>query len=315
MLSVGGSPPMMASGPPAAAASPSSAMVSSTEWRPVAAATFTNFSTFHRRLAPVEIDIEKAVHPRIGHRRLVAVDGRGTGTSRCVPGPRGARARRRLGRAAASSVLLLRPGPTVRDDVSQGHVEPRGDGRATVGDRTDGSGVAAQPDPAGADGKLGAGERTASGLQRSWKTNSPVAYAASSPGASMPAAKAVTRPSVAPAATRACWAAAWARPRPDGVEASVSVTSRMGPRAGGVVRGRPGPGGIGVQSRDEFPVVREQTFPPRPRTGRSGACDARRAHRSGPIGRRHAAARRRQRRSRPRPRRRGRRRTGPRAQP
>ena len=38
---------MMASGPPLAAASASSSMVSSIEWRPVAAATLTNFSTFH----------------------------------------------------------------------------------------------------------------------------------------------------------------------------------------------------------------------------------------------------------------------------
>ncbi len=44
----------------------------------------------------------------------------------------------------------------------------------------------------------------------------------------MLAAKAATRPSVAPAATRACWAAAWARLRPEGVVASVSVTTRMG---------------------------------------------------------------------------------------
>ena len=39
---------------------------------------------------------------------------------------------------------------------------------------------------------------------------------------------AVTRPFVPPAAARASWAEAWARLRPDGVVASVSVTSRMG---------------------------------------------------------------------------------------
>ena len=47
-VSVGGRPPMMASGPPAALALLSSSMVSSIELRPVAAATLTNFSTFHR---------------------------------------------------------------------------------------------------------------------------------------------------------------------------------------------------------------------------------------------------------------------------
>ena len=44
----------------------------------------------------------------------------------------------------------------------------------------------------------------------------------------MLAAKAVTRPSVAPAATRASWAEAWARLRPPVVVASVRVTSWTG---------------------------------------------------------------------------------------
>ena len=46
-VSVGGKPPTMASGPPLAAAVRSSSSVSSTELGPVAAATLTNFSTFH----------------------------------------------------------------------------------------------------------------------------------------------------------------------------------------------------------------------------------------------------------------------------
>ena len=43
-------------------------------------------------------------------------------------------------------------------------------------------------------------------------------------GLAAPAAQA----SVAPAATRACWAATWARVRPPVVVASVRVTSRTG---------------------------------------------------------------------------------------
>ena len=50
-VSVGGRPPMMASGPPRAGALASSSMVSSIEPRPVAAATLTNFSTFHRAVS------------------------------------------------------------------------------------------------------------------------------------------------------------------------------------------------------------------------------------------------------------------------
>ena len=45
-MSVGGRPPTMASGWPSASARRSSSSVSSIEWRPVAAATFTSFSTF-----------------------------------------------------------------------------------------------------------------------------------------------------------------------------------------------------------------------------------------------------------------------------
>ena len=93
----------------------------------------------------------------------------------------------------------------------------------------------------------------------------------------MLAAKAVTRPSVDPAATRASCAEACARLRPPVVTASVRVTSRTGPAgAGGVVGGRPGPSGVGVDVLDDPAVLRQYPLPPVGRAGRrlaTAGCD------------------------------------------
>ncbi len=115
------------------------------------------------------------------------------------------------------------------DDLPERGVEPIGEGGTTVGDAADRSGVTAKAEPASADHQLRAGESRCLGVaeQVGDELTGRLGTAPSSE-ASMLAAKAVTRPSVAPAATRACCAEAWARLRPPAVVASVRVTSWTG---------------------------------------------------------------------------------------
>ena len=158
----------------------------------------------------------------IGHRRLGAGDGRGMGTSRCARGPRGARA---PVTTRAGCVVIGPPSPARSHRqgrcLAGRRTEPRGDGRATVaGDRTDGSGVAAQPDPARHPRRCWAPASATHGVGVAQELEDQLAgclYAAPSPGASMPAAKAAGHrsslpPRLGPVGRRPC-----ARLRPDGV--------------------------------------------------------------------------------------------------
>ncbi len=88
--------------------------------------------------------------------------------------------------------------------------------------------MAAETEPPVADHQLRAGQGVGLGAGEQVDDELARRRPALSSLASSPTAKAVTRPSVAPAATRACWAAAWARLRPPVVVASVRVTSRTG---------------------------------------------------------------------------------------
>ena len=172
-------------------------------------------ATSKRRAIPVDV----------AHAELHA-DPRGTGTSRCGPGPRGARGRRRRGSGA--SVI----GPPRRTDrLAQRVVEPVGDAGPAEGDAAAGRGWLRRPNQPGAGHQLGAGERrrrpgcTAGGrrarrparvagvgaLDADREGRDPVAGgAAGPPGRAAPTA--------------------WARLRPPAVVASVRVTSRTGGR-------------------------------------------------------------------------------------
>ena len=201
------------------------------------------------RLRPVGGDVEAPGHPgRIARGLRRGAPGRGT--SRCAPGPRGARARRRRGRAGRSSGR--RGGAGRSETISRERRRPASRVRPVRRRRwcrSAGGGCAARSSrcpppvrhrPAAA----------ASGRPSRWATSSLAGPSPASAAASSPAAKAVTRPSVAPPATRASCAAAWARLRPAGLGGVGQRRPAAGPGGpGGVVGHGAHPGGVGVELR------------------------------------------------------------------
>ena len=121
-------------------------------------------------LGAVGREVEAAGHPgHVAHVQLAAAR-TGTGTSRCGPGPRGGRGRRRCGTGAVIGPPSV---STLRSISRSGIVEPRGRAGPPNDDAAARAGVAAQPEPAVAGHELRAGQRRGSGCTRRWAASSP----------------------------------------------------------------------------------------------------------------------------------------------
>ena len=153
------------------------------------------------RLGPVGVDVEAAVHPRARHRRRPSEDAHRygyqsvrAGSQRCT-----CASTTRVGRAVIGPPCG--GWPRGADDLAERGVEPIGDGGTAVGDAADRSGMAAQAEPARrprpAPHRPG---RPPRGGRAGARPARPTGRRRLAPDASMPTAKAVTRPSVAPAA-------------------------------------------------------------------------------------------------------------------
>ena len=162
------------------------------------------------------------------------------------------------------------------DDLPERGVEPIGNRGTAVGDAADRAGVTAKADPARVDHQLGTGQSRGIGVAQQMGDELTHRLAAASSEASMLTAKAVTRPSVEPTGHPGQLGRGLgptAASRGDGVGEGHQVHRAGG--AGGVVGGRPGPSGVGMDVLDDPAVLGEHPLPPLRRGGRRRATGGR----------------------------------------
>ena len=221
------------------------------------------------RLGPVGVDVEAAEHPRRRHRRRRpgGCDRYGyqsvrAGSHRCTWA-----STTRVGRAVIRLHVVWVVGGT--DDLPERGVEPTGDGGAAVGDAADRPGVTAKAEPARADHQLRTGEGRGLGMAEQMgdeRTDRSAGRLLRGLDAHREGRDAPFGRTSSHAGQLRRGLGSTATSGGDGVGEGHQLDRTVG--AGGVVGGRPGPSGVGVDVLDDPAVLGEHPLPAVRRGGR-----------------------------------------------